>query len=212
MPFFSSLLSILGTLLVPAPFVQIQPSLRPSESSLFQYASSMYSSSLACVTTIISTSTTSHSLLPPYPTCFARGLFGTGLWLNSLHLTGYGRLWSHLPYCIYLPLTFPLSYVQIPLTPMLELFWSRLSGLLHFLATNYWSYRLLFTWHNYSISDCEQSSSWTSSRGVVDCHVWFEDTTVCPVLTEWLSVVAPHLDLDSCILSGVATLHVSRLT
>ena len=38
-----------------------------------------------------------------------------------------------------------------------------------------------------------------------------EDTTVHPVLTEWLSVVAPHLDLDSCILSGVATLHVSKL-
>ena len=38
-----------------------------------------------------------------------------------------------------------------------------------------------------------------------------EDTTVRPVLTEWLSVVAPHLDLDSCILSGVATLRASRL-
>ena len=38
-----------------------------------------------------------------------------------------------------------------------------------------------------------------------------EETTVRPVLTEWLSVVAPHLDLDSCILSGVATLHPSRL-
>ena len=39
-----------------------------------------------------------------------------------------------------------------------------------------------------------------------------EDTIVRPVLTEWLSVVAPHLDLDSCILSGVvATLHASRL-
>ena len=55
---------------------------------------------------------------------------------------------------------------------------------------------------------------------VVDClsyplameglHV-VEDITVCPVLTEWLSVVAPYLDLDSCILSGVATLRVSRL-
>ena len=39
-----------------------------------------------------------------------------------------------------------------------------------------------------------------------------EDTTVDPVLTAWLSVVAPNLDLDSCILSGVATLHASRLT
>ena len=39
-----------------------------------------------------------------------------------------------------------------------------------------------------------------------------DDTTVCPVLIEWLSVVAPHLDLDSCILSGIATLHMSRLT
>ena len=39
-----------------------------------------------------------------------------------------------------------------------------------------------------------------------------ENTTMHPVLTEWLSVVAPHLDLDSFILSGVATLHVSRLT
>ena len=38
-----------------------------------------------------------------------------------------------------------------------------------------------------------------------------EDIIVCPVLTEWLSVVAPHLDLDSCILSGVAILHASRL-
>ena len=38
-----------------------------------------------------------------------------------------------------------------------------------------------------------------------------EDTIVCPVLTERLSVVAPHLDLDSFILSGVATLHSSRL-
>ena len=38
-----------------------------------------------------------------------------------------------------------------------------------------------------------------------------EDTTVCSVLTDWLSVVALHLDLDSCILSGVATLHSSRL-
>ena len=131
-------MSILGTLLVPAPFVQIQPSLRPSESGLFRHASSMYSSFSACVTTIISTSTTLHSLLPPYLTCFARGLFGTGLWLNNLHSTSYERLWSCLPYCTYLPLTFPSSYVQTPLTPMLELFWSRLSGLLHFLATNYW--------------------------------------------------------------------------
>ena len=38
-----------------------------------------------------------------------------------------------------------------------------------------------------------------------------EDTTVYPVLTEWLSVVALHLDLDSCILSGFATLCTSRL-
>ena len=38
-----------------------------------------------------------------------------------------------------------------------------------------------------------------------------EDTIVRPVLTECLSVVAPHLDLDSCILSGGATLHASRL-
>ena len=125
-------------MLVLAPFVQIQPSLRPSKSGLFQYASSIYSSFLACVTTIISTSTTLHSLLPSYPICFARGLFSTGLWLNSLHLTGYGRLWSHLPYCTYLPLTFPLSYIQTPLRPMLELFWSGLSSLLCFLATNYW--------------------------------------------------------------------------
>ena len=39
-----------------------------------------------------------------------------------------------------------------------------------------------------------------------------EDTEVHPVLTEWLSVVAPHLDLYSYILSGVATLRMSRLT
>ena len=38
-----------------------------------------------------------------------------------------------------------------------------------------------------------------------------EDATVHLVLTEWLSVVAPHLDLDSFILSVVAILHVSRL-
>ena len=37
-----------------------------------------------------------------------------------------------------------------------------------------------------------------------------EDTTVRPVLTEW-SLVAPHLDLDSCILSSVATLRASKL-
>ena len=36
-----------------------------------------------------------------------------------------------------------------------------------------------------------------------------EDTTVLPVLTEWLLVVALHLDLDSCILSGVAILRAS---
>ena len=93
-PFYSSLLSTLGTLLVPAPFLQIQPSLRPSESSLFQYVSSMYSSSLACVTTTTSMSTTLHSLLPCYPTCFARGLFSASLQLNGLHSTDYGRLWS----------------------------------------------------------------------------------------------------------------------
>ena len=55
---------------------------------------------------------------------------------------------------------------------------------------------------------------------VVDClsyplaieglHV-VEKTIVRPVLTEWLSVVAPHLDLDGCILSGDATLHSFRL-
>ena len=39
-----------------------------------------------------------------------------------------------------------------------------------------------------------------------------EDTTVSSALTEWLLFVAFHLDLDSCILSGVATLRVSRLT
>ena len=39
-----------------------------------------------------------------------------------------------------------------------------------------------------------------------------EDTTVHPVLTEWLSDVALHLDLDSSIHSGVATLYASRLT
>ena len=38
-----------------------------------------------------------------------------------------------------------------------------------------------------------------------------EDTIVHPVLTDWLSVVAPHLDFDSCILSGVAILCASRL-
>ena len=56
---------------------------------------------------------------------------------------------------------------------------------------------------------------------VVDCLSYFqameglhvvEDSTVRPVLTEWLSVMAPHLDLDSCLLSGVATLHMSRLS
>ena len=38
-----------------------------------------------------------------------------------------------------------------------------------------------------------------------------ENTTVSSALTKWLLVVAFHLDLDSCILSGVATLRVSRL-
>ena len=38
-----------------------------------------------------------------------------------------------------------------------------------------------------------------------------EDTTVHPVPTKWSSVVALHLDLDSCILSGIATLRASRL-
>ena len=38
-----------------------------------------------------------------------------------------------------------------------------------------------------------------------------EDTTVRPVLTEWLSVVAPHPELDNYILSDVATLCASRL-
>ena len=39
-----------------------------------------------------------------------------------------------------------------------------------------------------------------------------ENFTVRPVLTEWLSAVASHLDLDSYILSGIAILCVSRLT
>ena len=39
-----------------------------------------------------------------------------------------------------------------------------------------------------------------------------ENTTVHPVLTEWLLVVALNLDLDSYILSGVATLRAFRLT
>ena len=56
------------------------------------------------------------------------------------------------------------------------------------------------------VSDC-----FSCPQAMEGLHV-VEDTTVCPVLTEWLSVVAPHLDLDSCILSGVATLRVSRLT
>ena len=38
-----------------------------------------------------------------------------------------------------------------------------------------------------------------------------EDTTVYPVLTEWLLVVASHMVLDSCILSGIATLCAFRL-
>ena len=38
------------------------------------------------------------------------------------------------------------------------------------------------------------------------------NTTAHLVLTDWLSVVASNLDLDSCILSGIATLRVSRLT
>ena len=39
-----------------------------------------------------------------------------------------------------------------------------------------------------------------------------EDTTMCPVLTECLLFEVSYLDLDNCILSGVATLCVSRLT
>ena len=38
-----------------------------------------------------------------------------------------------------------------------------------------------------------------------------EDTTLRAVLPEWLSAVALHLDLDSFILSGVATLRASKL-
>ena len=38
-----------------------------------------------------------------------------------------------------------------------------------------------------------------------------ENTTVCPVLTKWLLVVAPHLDLDSCILFGFIYLHIYKL-
>ena len=38
-----------------------------------------------------------------------------------------------------------------------------------------------------------------------------EDKKMHPVLTKWLSVVAPNLDLDSCIVSGVAILRVSKL-
>ena len=38
-----------------------------------------------------------------------------------------------------------------------------------------------------------------------------EGTTVHPVLTEWLSAVALYLDLDNCILYGVATLREFRL-
>ena len=37
------------------------------------------------------------------------------------------------------------------------------------------------------------------------------DTIVHPVLAEWLSDMAPHLDLDGCVFSSVATLHASRL-
>ena len=51
----------------------------------------------------------------------------------------------------------------------------------------------------------------SSSLAMEGFHM-VEDSTVHPVLTEWLSVVAFHLDLDSCILSGVATLQISRLT
>ena len=38
-----------------------------------------------------------------------------------------------------------------------------------------------------------------------------KDATVRLVLTEWLSVVTHHLDLDSSILSGVAISCASRL-
>ena len=37
-----------------------------------------------------------------------------------------------------------------------------------------------------------------------------ENTTAHSVLAEWLSIVAPHLDLDSCIFSDIATLRASR--
>ena len=39
-----------------------------------------------------------------------------------------------------------------------------------------------------------------------------DNTTVHPVLNERLLFVAPYLDLDSCIISGVATLRASSLT
>ena len=41
--------------------------------------------------------------------------------------------------------------------------------------------------------------------------MWVEDTIVRPVLIGLLSVVAPHLDLDSCMLSGVAISHAAKL-
>ena len=64
---------------------------------------------------------------------------------------------------------------------------------------------LVFLGSSHVVADCFSCPSAIEGLHVV------EDSTVRPVLTEWLSVVTPHLDLDSSILSGVATLRASRL-
>ena len=37
------------------------------------------------------------------------------------------------------------------------------------------------------------------------------NTAVCPVLTDWLPVVVPHLDVDNCVLCVMITLGASKL-
>ena len=67
--------------------VQTQPSWRPFVNGPHPPVSNIYSSSLACATTIASMWTISHVLLPPCWTFFGKVRFGIGLLSSSLHLT-----------------------------------------------------------------------------------------------------------------------------
>ena len=76
-------------------------------------------------------------------------------------------------------------------------------GAIYMFATFIWMLICIYPCHICFYACCKLSS-------YISLHV-VEDTTVHLVLTKLSSVVAPHLDLDSCILSGIATLCASRL-